>query len=172
MNFGDRAFCVGVEDEGSVGAFVAIDVGEGQAVSCEFFGQAAEGLLDVGDGVADVQALRRLDVGGDGSCDHDAVAVRADRDSELAIIIEKNLHRGTVRADIPCAAVVHIVGCAVDAFYISVGAADLEAAQSDGFFGQIGCQREACREQQGDEEEEEGECFCFHGKTSCCHFNG
>ena len=29
-------------------------------------------------------------------------------------------------------------------------------------FGQIGCRREACREQQGDEEEEEGECFCFY----------
>ena len=65
MNFGDRACLVGVEDEGSVGALVAIDVGEGQTVSFELFGQMAEGLLDVGDGVADVQPLWPLDVVGD-----------------------------------------------------------------------------------------------------------
>ena len=66
MNFGDRACLVGVEDEGSVGALVAIDVGEGQTVPVALFGQVAEGALDVGDGVADMQTLRRLDVGGDG----------------------------------------------------------------------------------------------------------
>ena len=66
MNFDNRAFLVGVEDEGSVGVLIAIEVGEGQTVSFEFFRQIPEGLLDVDDGVADMQTLRRLDVGGDG----------------------------------------------------------------------------------------------------------
>lgn len=66
MNFGDRAFLVGVEDEGRVGALVAIDVGEGQTVPVALFGQMAEGLLDVGGGVADVQPLWPLNVVGDG----------------------------------------------------------------------------------------------------------
>ena len=57
---------VGVEDEGSVGVLIAIEVGEGQTVSFEFFRQIPEGLLDVDDGVADMQTLRRLDVVGDG----------------------------------------------------------------------------------------------------------
>ena len=54
MNFGDRAFWVGVEYEGGVGALIAIEVGEGQTVSFEFFRQIPEGLLDVDDGVADM----------------------------------------------------------------------------------------------------------------------
>ena len=66
MNFDNRAFLVGVEDEGSVGVLIAIEVGEGQTVSFEFFRQIPEGLLDVDDGVSDMQTLRRLDVGGDG----------------------------------------------------------------------------------------------------------
>ena len=66
MDFGDRACLGGVEDEGSVGALVAIDVGEGQTVPVALFGQVAEGALDVGDGVADVQVLRRLDAVSDG----------------------------------------------------------------------------------------------------------
>ena len=66
MNFGDRACLVGVEDEGSVGALIAIGLGQGQTVSFELFGQMAEGLLDVGDGVADVQPLWPLNVVGDG----------------------------------------------------------------------------------------------------------
>ena len=66
MNFDNRAFLVGVEDEGSVGVLIAIEVGEGQTVSFEFFRQIPEGLLDVDDGVADMQTLRRLDVVGDG----------------------------------------------------------------------------------------------------------
>ena len=66
MNFVNRAFLVGVEDEGSVGVLIAIEVGEGQTVSFEFFRQIPEGLLDVDDGVADMQTLRRLDVVGDG----------------------------------------------------------------------------------------------------------
>ena len=66
MDFGDRACLGGVEDEGSGGALVAIDVGEGQTVPVALFGQVAEGALDVGDGVADVQVLRRLDAVSDG----------------------------------------------------------------------------------------------------------
>ena len=66
VNFCNRAFLVGVEDEGSVGVLIAIEVGEGQTVSFEFFRQIPEGLLDVDDGVADMQTLRRLDVVGDG----------------------------------------------------------------------------------------------------------
>ena len=66
VNFDNRAFLVGVEDEGSVGVLIAIEVGEGQTVSFEFFRQIPEGLLDVDDGVADMQTLRRLDVVGDG----------------------------------------------------------------------------------------------------------
>ena len=66
VNFDNRAFLVGVEDEGSVGVLIAIEVGEGQTVSFEFFRQIPEGLLDVDEGVADMQTLRRLDVVGDG----------------------------------------------------------------------------------------------------------
>ena len=66
VNFDNRAFLVGVEDEGSVGVLIAIEVGEGQTVSFEFFRQISESLLDVDDGVADMQTLRRLDVVGDG----------------------------------------------------------------------------------------------------------
>ena len=66
MDFGNHAFLVGVEDEGRVGALIAIDVGEGKAASFEFSRQIPEGLLDVGDGVADVQPLWSLDVVGDG----------------------------------------------------------------------------------------------------------
>lgn len=66
MNFGDRAFLVGVEDEGSVGALIAIGLGQGQTVSFEFFRQIPEGFLDLGDGVADVQPLWSLNVVGDG----------------------------------------------------------------------------------------------------------
>ena len=36
MDFGDRAFLVGVEDEGSVGALIAIDVGEGTVMVKRF----------------------------------------------------------------------------------------------------------------------------------------
>ena len=39
VNFDNRAFLVGVEDEGSVGVLIAIEVGEGQIVSFEFFRQ-------------------------------------------------------------------------------------------------------------------------------------
>ena len=66
MNFDNRAFLVGVEGERGGGVFIAIDIGEGQTVSFEFFRQIPEGLLDVDDGVADMQTLRRLDVVGDG----------------------------------------------------------------------------------------------------------
>lgn len=66
MNFVNRAFLVGVEDEGSVDALVEIDIGEGQAGSFALFGQMTEGLLDVGGGVADVQPLWPLNVVGDG----------------------------------------------------------------------------------------------------------
>ena len=45
MNFGNCAFLIGVEDEGSVGALIAIDIGEGKAGSFGFFGQIPEGLL-------------------------------------------------------------------------------------------------------------------------------
>ena len=66
MNFGNRAFLVGVEDEGRDGALIAIGLGQGQTVSFEFFGQIPEGLLDVGGGAADVQPLWPLNVVGDG----------------------------------------------------------------------------------------------------------
>lgn len=64
MNFGDRAFWVGVEYEGGVGALIAIEVGEGQAVSFALFGQMAEGSLDVvGDGRGRLLSLQRISLG-------------------------------------------------------------------------------------------------------------
>ena len=69
-----------------------------------------------------------------------------------------------VGSDVRIHAAFQAVGCAVDAFHVGAGAADLEAAQRECFFGQIGCRREVCREQQGDEEQEASECFCFHEK--------
>ena len=64
MNFGNCAFLVGVEDEGSVGALIAIDIGEGKAGSFGFFGQIPEGLLDVGgDGRGRLLLLQRISLG-------------------------------------------------------------------------------------------------------------
>ena len=64
MDFGNRAFLVGVEDEGRVGALIAIDIGEGQAVSFALFGQMAEGSLDVvGDGRGRLLSLQRISLG-------------------------------------------------------------------------------------------------------------
>ena len=61
MNFGDRAFLVGVEYEGGAGALIAIDIGEGKAVSFALFGQMAEGSLDVvGDGRGRLLSLQRI----------------------------------------------------------------------------------------------------------------
>ena len=57
---------MGVEDEGGVGFFIAIGIVGFAAVAFKSLGQIAEGALDIGDGVADVQTLRRLDVVGDG----------------------------------------------------------------------------------------------------------
>ena len=64
MNFGDRAFLVGVEYEGGVGALIAIEVGEGQAVFFALFGQMVEGSLDVvGDGRWRMLSLQRISLG-------------------------------------------------------------------------------------------------------------
>ena len=57
---------MGVEDEGGVGFFIAIGIVGFAAVAFKSLGQIAEGALDIGDGVADMQTLRRLDVVGDG----------------------------------------------------------------------------------------------------------
>ena len=57
---------MGVEDEGGVGFFIAIGIVGFAAVAFKSLGQIAEGALDIGDGVADVQVLRRLDAVSDG----------------------------------------------------------------------------------------------------------
>ena len=57
---------MGVEDEGGVGSFIAIGIVGFAAVAFKSLGQIPEGLLDVGDCVADVQALWYLNVVGDG----------------------------------------------------------------------------------------------------------
>ena len=57
---------MGVEDEGGVEFFIAIGIVGFAAVAFKSLGQIAEGALDIGDGVADMQTLRRLDVVGDG----------------------------------------------------------------------------------------------------------